>query len=77
MRNTSTSVVAPAPTRHLLTIKEGCAYIGVSERFVRELLAQRQLPAVRLGRSVKLRQTDLDAYIEASTQPALRGPLAS
>jgi excisionase family DNA binding protein len=71
------SVVAPEhPISDLLSVEEGTAYLGCSLRFLRELVAQRQVPVVRIGRFVRLRRGDLDAYVAACTAPALRGPLA-
>ncbi|MGO9581596.1 MAG: hypothetical protein ACLP36_02195 [Acidimicrobiales bacterium] len=42
---------------------------------VRELIARRELPVVRIGRLVRLGNDDLDAYVQACRQPASRGPL--
>ncbi|MHB8246847.1 MAG: helix-turn-helix domain-containing protein [Acidimicrobiales bacterium] len=51
--------------------------LGVKERTVRELRARRELPVVRAGqRLIRHRLSDLFAYADVHTEPALRGPLA-
>ena len=47
----------------LLTVAHVSLALSVSERTVRRLLASGELSVVRLGRSVRVRQLDLDAYI--------------
>jgi hypothetical protein len=42
----------------------------------RELIARRWLPITRIGRLVRVAQSDLDAYKSACRQPASTGPLA-
>jgi excisionase family DNA binding protein len=51
--------------------------LGSAVRFVRELVARRELPIVRIGRLVRFQTEDIDAYVEACRQPASRGPLRS
>lgn len=38
--------------------------VGVSERSVRRLITGGELPAVRIGRRVGVRQGDLEAFLE-------------
>ncbi len=47
----------------LLSVANVAEALSVSERTVRRLLASGELSVVRLGRSVRIRQLDLDAYI--------------
>jgi len=50
----------------LYTIKEASAYMSVSERTVWEWTAPRgELPVVKLGRSVRYRPEDLEAFVTA------------
>jgi excisionase family DNA binding protein len=50
--------------------KAGAAvYLGTTERHVQRLWAERRIPAVKVGRKVRFRTRDLDAWIEAHTVP--------
>lgn len=44
--------------------------LGVSPRMVKRIVADRLVPVVRVGRHIRIRQSALDAYIEANTTPA-------
>jgi excisionase family DNA binding protein len=56
----------------LLTVKEASTMLGVPARRVYELASRRELKAVRIGRSVRFRRRDIDAYIEERIeQPVL------
>jgi excisionase family DNA binding protein len=46
-----------------LTYREAAQALGVSERKVWELVDKGQLKAVRIGRSVRIRRTDLEAFL--------------
>jgi excisionase family DNA binding protein len=54
----------------LYTVKEAADYLGVTERWIRTALARRYLPRVKIGKYVKFRKADLDAYIESQRVPA-------
>ena len=41
-------------------------YLGTGERFVRRLVAERRIPFVKLGKLVRFKPDDLDAWIEAN-----------
>lgn len=47
--------------RAVLTAKEAAAYLGMSVSWVEHS----DLPRVRLGRAVRFRRVDLDAYVAA------------
>ena len=50
--------------------KAGAAdYLGTTERHVQRLWVERRIPAVKVGRKVRFRIRDLDAWIEAHTVP--------
>ena len=49
----------------LLTKRETARALALSVRTVERLIASGELVAVRSGRSVRVRRTDLNAYIEA------------
>jgi excisionase family DNA binding protein len=48
---------------HLLTIPEAALRMKMSARYVRRLVAERQIAFHRLGRSVRLHPTDVDAFV--------------
>lgn len=51
------------PPRQLRT-SEAARYIGVSERTLRSLVAERKIPFVRIRRRIIFRLVDLDRWIE-------------
>jgi excisionase family DNA binding protein len=54
----------------LLDVHGIAEYACVSERMARHILDRRLVPVVKIGRLVRVRRSDLDAYIEARTIPA-------
>lgn len=47
----------------LLSVADVAQALAVSERTVRRMIVSGEVPIVRLGRSVRIRQIDLDALI--------------
>lgn len=47
----------------LLTVKEAAQRLACTEAAIRKWLYQRRLPAVKVGRLIRLRETDLEAMI--------------
>lgn len=60
-----------APAAALLDSEAAAAYLAVNLRMVRRLTETRQLPFVKVGRHVRFRQADLDAYIDAGRVEAV------
>jgi excisionase family DNA binding protein len=58
----------PDPLRHqYITILETAEYLGVTERTVRQAIADKRLRAYRLGRRiVRLRVDEIDAAMQSS-----------
>ena len=54
----------------LLTVHEAAEATGASVSFWRKRVADRSLPVVRVGRLVRLRPSDVDAYLARRTTPA-------
>lgn len=48
----------------LFTVEEAGVYLGRSDQSIQHLIAEHELPAVRVGRRVHLHRTDLDRFIE-------------
>jgi excisionase family DNA binding protein len=59
-------------TNQLLTVDEAAAYLNVTVRFVRRIIAERRIGVHRLGRHVRLSTEDLDAFVLAGRSPAGR-----
>ena len=50
-----------------LTVGDVAELLKLNPQTVRNWIDQGQLPAVRIGRRVRIRQSELDAFIEAGT----------
>jgi len=50
----------------LLTVQEVAALLKVNPRTVRRRIADRLLPCIRVGRSIRVSNKDLDRYIAAN-----------
>lgn len=55
-----------APTL-LLTVEQAAAELHIARRRVFELIRDGQLPSVLIGRSRRIRTTDLAAYVDRLT----------
>ena len=49
----------------LLTLEEVAAYLSVSQKTVRRLVAGQRLRCIRLGRVLRFQQADLFRFVEA------------
>lgn len=57
-------------TRQVLSVPEAAAALGISRSHAYELVARRELPAVRLGRRVLVPRKVIHALLEpAPTEP--------
>ncbi|MEQ9145452.1 MAG: helix-turn-helix domain-containing protein [Parvibaculaceae bacterium] len=52
-------MASPDQTLRLLTVSEAAKQLSLSDRTVRRMIASGDLPAVRLGRAVRVRQEDV------------------
>ncbi|HEU5476140.1 MAG TPA: helix-turn-helix domain-containing protein [Actinophytocola sp.] len=48
-----------------LTVDEAAEYMNTTARFVRRLIAERRVPFHKIGRHVRLKVVDLQAFIDA------------
>lgn len=48
-----------------LTVDEAAEYMNTTVRFVRRLIAERRIPFHKIGRYVRLKVQDVDAFIDA------------
>jgi excisionase family DNA binding protein len=60
-----------APRARLLTIEEAAEQLGVTPRMIRRLTESRRLPFVKVGRLVRIRDTDIGRCVEEWTVPAV------
>ncbi|SHN44088.1 helix-turn-helix domain-containing protein [Cryptosporangium aurantiacum] len=63
-------------TDNLLTIDEAAARINMSPRYVRRLVAERRIPFHKLGRSVRIAESDLVQLVAAGRVEPLTAPAA-
>ncbi len=49
----------------LLTVAEAAVYLAVKPSYVRHLVREQRIASYRVGKFVRLRPADLDAYLEA------------
>lgn len=55
--------MSESPTPRLMSRREVAEYLGVSLEFVRDRLASGSLPHYKLGRSVRVAEADVVAYL--------------
>ncbi len=56
----------------LLTIAEVAEYLGVTERHIRRLVAERRIPFVKWGHLLRFDPVEIDAWIDAARRPVGR-----
>ncbi|MGH9230976.1 MAG: helix-turn-helix domain-containing protein [Acidimicrobiales bacterium] len=60
----------PVEGNPLLDVAAAAAHLGVSEAFVRRLVLERRIRYFKVGRFVRFRAVDLDAFVEGrATRP--------
>lgn len=58
----------------LLTVEEAAEFLGVKVRMIRSLIETRRVKFVKVGRLVRLRESDLSEAVEAWTVSPVRSP---
>ena len=56
----------------LLRAEEAASIMDVSKSLVYRLIRTGELPAVRFGTAVRIKPEDLNAFIEANTEPSAK-----
>lgn len=69
-----TSSAARATADRLLTVEEAGQALGTGPRFPRRLIAERRIRFVRIGRLVRIHESDLEAFIQEGTVDPIRTP---
>lgn len=62
---------AHTSARPLLDTNALAALLDVSPRTAHRLIADRELPVIKIGRAVRVRPEDVDAYLARNTRPAV------
>lgn len=62
---------AEASTDRLLDTTETARFLGMGKRTVQELVADRKLAFVKIGRSIRFAPADLAAFVEANRVKAI------
>ena len=60
------AVSGPLGGDHLLTVAEVADHMRVSNMTVYRLIKGGTIPAIRVGKNYRIRQRDLEAYLDAS-----------
>src|ERR671912_187135 len=55
---------------HLLSIPQLCQELGMGKSWIYRRLRSGEIPSVRLGRTIKVRQDDLEQYLESHHSPS-------
>lgn len=55
----------PAQSPALMNSRQAAAWLGVCPRTLSSLIANKQIPVVRIGRAVRFRLTDLESFVES------------
>jgi excisionase family DNA binding protein len=58
----------PVEGNALLDVAGAAAYLGMTEAFVRRLVLERRVCYFKVGKFVRFRPVDLDAFVEAGRQ---------
>lgn len=58
-------------SRVLLDVEDIAELSHTTVRMARRMIADRRLPVVKIGRNVRVWSTDLEAYLDANTRPAV------
>ncbi|MDO9486646.1 MAG: helix-turn-helix domain-containing protein [Actinomycetota bacterium] len=66
------SATPPTSSGDLLTVEQAADYLNITEHFVRRLIRERRIPFLKVGRLVRLRRSDIDAYLAGRLVPAVR-----
>ena len=59
--------------RNLLTVDQAAEQLNTSVSFIRKRIYDRTLQHVKVGGCVRIRQRDIDSFIDKSTRPARAG----
>jgi excisionase family DNA binding protein len=70
MRITESNQKRPEGQEKMLTTQEFADRLGLSHGAIKKWVARRQLTIVKLGRAVRIPESELERIIRANTRPA-------
>ena len=59
--------------RNLLTVEQAAEQLAMSVSFIRKRIQDRTLGHVKAGGSIRIRQRDLDSFVDKGIRPAKAG----
>ena len=51
-------------TKEWLTLSDLCELLGIGRTLAYQLIAERTIPAVRIGRAIRVRKVDVEEWLE-------------
>jgi len=60
-------------TARLLKVPEAAEMLALSQKTIWQWIGERRIGVIRLGRAVRVPQSEVDRLMEEGTTPALRG----
>ena len=61
------------PTEYLMNVEELARFLGLGRTYTYRLLAEGEIPCVRIGRLKKVRRGDAEKFVEARMERGGRG----
>lgn len=61
------------PPAKLLKVPEAAEMLALSQKTVWQWIGERRIGVIRLGRAVRIPQSEIDRLMREGTTPALRG----
>ena len=53
----------------ILTVPEVAKYLRMSKSKVYEMVKQKEIPSIRIGRNIRIREADFMRWLDKKTQP--------
>jgi excisionase family DNA binding protein len=53
-----------AATKEWLSVADLCELLGIGRTLAYQLIAERTIPAVRVGRAIRVRKADVEEWLE-------------
>lgn len=73
LHDTPRRSATPATTSgDLLTVEQAADYLNITTHFTRRLIRERRIPFLKVGRLIRFRRADLDAYLTACAVPTVQ-----
>lgn len=66
------SATPSSSSGELLTVEQAADYLNITDHFVRRLIRERRIPFLKVGRLVRFRRADIEAYLRECAVPAVR-----